>query len=479
MTKPTRTRLAGLLIACGSMAALPALAQTNSDPGQSPASPVPLPATPDSTPDSPTEGGLMQRDKLLGTLGGVRPVLEAHGISLNLNETSEVFGSPTGGRATGVIYEGATNISVDLDLEKSIGLSGGTMRISALQIHGRGLSTNDVANLNTISSVEATRATRLYEIWYQQMFAGGKADIRVGQQSADLEFALSSYGGLFTNASFGWPTSSAVSLPGGGSAYPLGVLGARLRLRPADNTTVLLGVFNGSPARPGTNDPQLRNAHGTSFRLDEGYFAIAEAQYTINAEEGATGLAGTYKLGGWYHSRAFTNQFFVNTLNIATDNTGSPVNPNDDWMLYGVADQLVWHAPNTKDGGVGVFARVTGGPGSKNQVNVFANAGVTYKDVFGRENDTVGLGLAWARISDTARANDAAAAAAQPGVFSPIRSSELALELTYQAQVAPWLTVQPVAQYIFNPGGGVVNPNRPDRRIGDAAVFGVRSTIAF
>ncbi|RZK84587.1 MAG: carbohydrate porin, partial [Methylobacterium sp.] len=297
-------------------------------------------------------------------------------------------------------------------------------------------------------------------------------------QSADLEFATSSYGGLFTNASFGWPTSFAVSLPGGGSAYPLGILGARLRLRPTGDTVVLLGVFNGSPARPGTNDPQLRNAHGTSFRLNDGYFAIGEVQYAINGDSGETGLPGTYKLGGWYHSRAFTNQFFVNTLAVA-DNIGSPTNPNDNWTLYGVVDQLVWHAPGTKDGGVGMFARVTGGPGSKNQVNVFANAGVTYKGAFGRENDTVGLGLAWARVSDTARANDAAAAAASPGVFSPVRSSEVALELTYQAQVAPWLTVQPVAQYIFNPGGGVVNTNRPDRRVGDAAVFGVRTTIAF
>ncbi|MDP9095123.1 MAG: carbohydrate porin [Pseudomonadota bacterium] len=481
MIDPIRTRLAGVLIVCGALAVSPSRAQTNSDPGQSPASPEPVPAAPVTTPmeETTTGGGLMQRDKLLGTFGGVRPVLEAHGIVLTLSETSEVLGNPTGGRATGVIYEGATNASLDIDMEKAVGVSGGTMRISALQIHGRGLSTNYVGNLNVVSSVEATRSSRLYEIWYQQMLFEGKADIRVGQQSADLEFALTSYGGLFTNSSFGWSSLFSVSLPGGGSAYPLGVLGARMRLRPREDTTILLGVFNGNPARPGTNDPQLRDAQGTSFRLNDGYFAIGEVQYAINGGEKATGLAGTYKLGGWYHSRAFTNQFFVSTLGIASNNTGSPGRPNDDWILYGVADKLVWSAPGTKDGGVGVFARVMGGPGSRNQINVFANAGATYKGVFGRENDTVGLGLAWARISDTARANDAALAAASPLGFSPIRSSEVTLELTYQAQVSPWLTLQPVAQYVFNPGGGVVNPGRPDRRVGDAAVFGIRTVVAF
>ena len=471
----------GLALAlCG---ALPftAMAQTNSGPDQSPASPEPVPAAPSQVQNpigASVEAGTPENEKLLGSLGGVRPILEAHGITLNLIETSEVLGNATGGRATGLIYEGVTNVSVDVDMEKAIGLSGGTMRISALQIHGRGLSTNYVSNLNVISSAEATRATRLYEAWYQQTFFGGVADIRVGQQSADLEFAISSYGGLFVNASFGWPTSFAVSLPGGGPAYPLGVLGARLRVRPRDDTTVLLAVFNGSPARPGFNDPQLRNAHGTSFRLDDGVFAIGEVQYAINGSDAATGLPGTYKLGGWYHSRAFTNQFFVQTVGSATT-VATFNNPNDDWSLYGVADQLVWKQPGSKDGGVGVFARVAGAPGGRNQVNVFANAGTTYKGVFGRENDTVGLGLAWARISDTSRANDAAAAAASPGTFMPVRSSELALELTYQAQVTPWMVVQPVAQYIFNPGGGIVNPDRPTRRIGDAAVFGARTTITF
>ena len=33
------------------------------------------------------------------------------------------------------------------------------------------------------------------------------------------------------------------------------------------------------------------------------------------------------------------------------------------------------------------------------------------------------------------------------------------MELTYQAQVTPWLSVQPDVQYIFNPSGGVLNPN--------------------
>lgn len=488
MTLSTRVWFVAAFTTCVATVPPAAMAQTNDGPAQSDASPRVLPGTASDT-QSPvasnpetssgaSPGGLFERDKLLGPLGGVRPTLEAHGVTLNLNETSEVLGNVSGGRATGLVYEGVTNISADIDGEKAFGVPGGTIRISALQIHGRGLSTNYVDNLNVVSSAEATRATRLFELWYQQKFFGGKADIRVGQQSADLEFGLSAYGGLFVNGSFGWPTSFAVSLPAGGPAYPLASLGARLRLQPTADTTVLLAVFNGNPARPGSGDPQIRNAHGTSFRLNDGVFAIGEVQYAVNGGSEATGLPGTYKLGGWYHSRAFTNQFFVSTIGSANANP-TAANPNDDWSFYGVADQLVWRVPGSTDGGVGVFGRLAGAPGGRNQINVFANAGVTYKGIAGRAADTVGLGLAWARISDTSRANDAAAAAASPGSFFPVRSSEVAIELTYQAQIAPWWAVQPTAQYVFNPGGGIVNPDRPNRRIGDAAILGIRTTIAF
>ena len=61
----------------------------------------------------------------------------------------------------------------------------------------------------------------------------------------------------------------------------------------------------------------------------------------------------------------------------------------------------------------------------------------------------------------------------------PVRSGEAVLELTYQHKLAEWWQVQPDFQYIFNPGGGIANPILPTRRIGDAAVLGLRSVVTF
>ena len=61
----------------------------------------------------------------------------------------------------------------------------------------------------------------------------------------------------------------------------------------------------------------------------------------------------------------------------------------------------------------------------------------------------------------------------------PVRSSESYLELTYQYQAAPWLLLQPDVQYVYGPGGGVANPLARGRRVGNEAVFGLRTSIAF
>ena len=429
------------------------------------------PAAPATTPD-----GLWERPTLLGDVGGVRSALARYGVSIGLIETSEVFGNATGGIRQGVIYEGLTQVSLGVDLEKAVGLQGGLINVTAFQIHGRGLSIDNVNNLSVTSSIEATRATRLFEWWYQQSFLGGKVDVKVGQQSADLEFMTSQFGGLFVNASFGWPTLAAVDLPAGGPAYPLATPGVRLRVRPNDNWAGLLGVFNGDPAGPGDGDPQRRNASGTTFNLSGGVFVIGEVQYALNPGETATGLPGTYKFGAWYNSNASDNQFFTNGPISVSDPV--PRRLRNNYSVYAVADQLVWRPAGVKDGGAGVFMRAMGAPGDRNLVNVFVNGGVTYKGGFGRENDTVGLGVSWTRISDTVRAGDAAFAQAT-GTFLPRRSGETVLELSYQAQVAPWLVVQPDLQYVFRPGGGTVDPLRGDKRIGDAFILGARTAITF
>ncbi len=465
-----------------------ALALAQSAPPVLPGAPEAREATPGgqtaSKPSEQTATGLWDRANLFGTLGGLRPALSAVGLTFGVQETSEVLGNAAGGVRRTVVYEGLTQVSVGLDTDVAFGLPGGTFNVSGYQIHGRGLSVNALGNnLHTVSSLEAGRGTLLFELWYEQALFGKTVAIRAGQFAADQEFMISQYAGLFINHTFGWSTQPSTNLPSGGPSYPLAAPGIRVRVAPRNDLAVLAAVFNGDPAGPGRLTPQQRDPTGTAFRTRDGVFAVAELQYLRNQGDGAAGLPGSYKVGGWYNSQLFADQRRT-SLGASLAAFGANVGEQPaarlrrgNYGLYAVVDQAVWQRPSARDQAIGVFARVMGSPGDRNLVNVYVDAGMTFKGMLpNRPADTAGLGVAYARISDTASKLDSDMAAT---VRTPIRRHETVLEATYQAQIAPWWQVQPFAQYVFNLSGGVLNPENPAKRLGDAAVFGMRAAITF
>jgi len=462
-----------------SPSAEPVQGPTEGNPPAAPAARAASPGGATNAGENATEQPFANR--LLGDPGGVRTKLAGYGVSLGLTEQSEVLGNLTGGVRRGAVYEGVTSLGLGIDTEKAFGLAGGTFNITAFQFHGRGLTTSNVPTLAALTGVEQTvRDFRLFELWYEQVLLDKRLAIRVGQLSADQEFIVTQYGGLFLNSGYGFPTLAASDLPSGGPAYPLATPGARVKIVPNESLAVLVGVFNGNPAGRGLGDPQRRGSSGTAFRVNDGTFAIAEVQYGINQGENAPGLPGTYKLGVWYNSLAFSDLRFSYTGQSLANpaNTAAARSRRHNYSIYAVADQLVWKKPGTTDGGIALFARAMGAPPDRNLVDMFVQGGVTYKAPFaGRENDTVGLAASWAHIGRNASKLDTDTIEFT-GQVIPVRQSETQLELSYQAQLAPWFQLQPDVQYAFNPGGGLLNA-RNGRRVGDAAVLDLRATITF
>jgi porin len=432
---------------------------------------------------------LYRTNLLLGDMGGLREELAKYGMSIAIQETSEVLGNVTGGTHKGADYDGLTQMLLQLDTQRAFGWYGGTLNISALQVHGRSLSEDNLQTLQTASGIEADRSTRLWELWYQQKFLEeDRLDIKIGQQSLDQEFMVNQNAAYLINTMFGWPLVPSEDLPGGGPAYPLSALGVRLRARPIDPLTFLLGVFNGSPVSNNMGDPQKVNASGTSFPVHGGVLVIGEMQFTypslgsmINANE-AEPLARTYKLGFWYDSENFADQQFDNNgLSLANPaSNGVPLNHHGDFSVYATADQLVWVDPHEGDRTINLFARVLGAPqANRNMVTFSANAGLTFHEPFlHRDFDTLAIGMGFGKISGADAAMDKATAF-YTGTYVPIRGSETYLEITYQYQATPWLQIQPDVQYVFTPGGGLADPNNPGHVIGNELVLGVRTNILF
>ena len=458
--------------------------------------PLSVPTNTDATNPDGTQGysgflGDLQRTNyLLGDLFGIRTVLAKYGISLAVQETSEVLGNPTGGIHTGVAYDGLTQAILQLDTARAFGWYGGVLNISALQIHGRNLSADDLQTLQTSSGIEADRATRLWEAWYDQKFLDeDRADIKIGQQSVDQEFIYSPNAAYFVNTSFGWPLVPSVDLPGGGPAYPLSDLGVRLRFRPINSVTILAGVFNGSPASSADGDPQHVDATGATFPLNGGTLSFVELQYTYPAVgslvypgDGAP-LGHTYRVGFWYDSERFADQRFdTNGGSLAAArSTGNPLQHRGDYSIYAVADQMIWRNARSPNRAISVFGRIMGTPeADRNLADLSLNAGIVYHGPFlSRLTDTVALGMGYAHVSHAATALDRDIAAAAPGTYNAVRTSETYVELTYQYQVHPWWQLQPDLQYIFNPGGGITDASDPTRKVGSELVLGLRTNVLF
>jgi porin len=431
---------------------------------------------------------LWQRDKLTGDWGGERTALKNDdGVEINLNYIGETLGDVSGGMKHGFVYQGRAELSVDADLGKSLGWNGGLFHVTGYQIQrtSGGIGANFTGSLGDPSNIEARSTTRLFTLWLQQSLLDDKVSVRFGQLAADDEFLTSPTAANLINGTFGWADLMAANLPSGGPAYPLATPGIRVQVNPAPGFSVLAGAFSGNPAGSDcSGDAQACNRHGTTFSLSGGTLWIAEIQYGINQGEQATGLPEIYKLGVWYQNGSFADQHYGldssgALVSLASSASVAPENHSGDEGIYAVADRMFWRATD-KSRSLSGFLRTGVAPSDRNLVSFYADGGLGYAGLIpGRAQDILTFGVSYARIS-----GDAADLDRDQRVFGtpgyPVRDQETVFELSYLAQITPWLTVLPDIQYIAHPGGFAPNPNDPSGgAIPDALVVGVRTSIAF
>ena len=155
--------------------------------------------------------------------------------------------------------------------------------------------------------------------------------LEVWPAAADAEFFYSDLSQIFLQSD--WPTIGAVNLPGGGPAYPLSAVGARIKYEFPKDASLLFAIFNGDPAPPCPNtDPDTCNRYGLNFRLSDPAFLMGEFQWRRNRGKDDKGLATTLKIGGWYHLGQFVDQQFTNNgmLLANTASNGMPLMHRDD-----------------------------------------------------------------------------------------------------------------------------------------------------
>ena len=455
----------------------------------------------DAAPKTPP---LWEGEYATGDWSGMRTLLADHGVIFNFTYVGDPIGVVSGGIKRGVFYNGFLDLGTDIDLEKLAGWKGGKFHVNGFHPHGENGSANYVGDIGTFSNIEAYDTYRLYELWVEQSFFEDRFSLRVGQITFDSEFAvLDAYGGLFVQSGFGAPEAFSANLPL--PVFPNAAPGIRLRVEPLKGFAIQAAVFDGNVAPGLTPDPSPNaavstefNRHGTHWALrpDEGALWVGEVSYRFNQvpeeELSATrtsaddrplgtpaapiaparGLAGSYEAGVVYHTDGFADIYGVTLADIGS--SLAPATARDrgaNYAIYANIEQELWREPGSETQGVGAFAHAVWMPPDRNFLDLSIEGGLHWRGALpGRDKDALGLGVAFIKISDRV-ASAVRAANRRDGTSQSVPDFEATIELVYRYQAAPWLSIQPHAQYVIQPGG------TGDR--GNALILGVRTNIAF
>ena len=343
-------------------------------------------------------------------------------VQFKLTYTGEAWDN-RGGAQTVTNYMQSLDGSLSIDADK-LGWRGARFYMEAVGIAGHSLISESgaLSGPSAIDGLAAVNTFRLYQAYYEQRIF--RTDVLLGIYDLQTQFASTRPMDLFFNRSFAWSTPLTFSGLQGGlnlPLYPNSQLGLRIKHEINEQLSVKFGLLNAqadNPNGPWNTDVQFNNKWGA--------LAIGEVDYSP--------VARTKIMAGYW---ALTGKF---TSGDRFNADGTP------HQYYGTSGGYLGAATRvyTIDGGraVDVFANYGFANPDANAVNQSLSAGMTVTGLFDtRPHDRFGLAIGYLHVS-------------QDSFFArfPFNATyEVPIELTYRAQIADWLTVQPNIQYIHNP----------------------------
>jgi porin len=205
------------------------------------------------------------------------------------------------------------------------------------------------------------------------------------------------------------------------------------------------------------NDPDHPRRTRIRFDDKDGAFNMVEVGWL--PEAGNDQFKGHAKLafGLWGYTVREDDQLDV--ANIDAGNSAGPARKRRSQGGYLLGERTFYRVDD--DRFVSGFGRYSWTDGDSSPLKDALSLGIHVKGPLAARPDDI-LGLAWTRASLSSNFRQATRIY---GDDLPTRS-ESAWELTYRAQLTPWLAIQPNAQWVRNPGG-LVGP-------GNARLIGVR-----
>jgi len=403
-------------------------------------------ASPAESSESASSESFESESNLSGNWDGVRSTLLEKGISIGIANTGDLLANSRGVSAD-VRYANLLETSLTADMDKLVGLSGGSLYIMALGTHGKDLG-EKIGSITAPSNLAANDTFKLFEAWYEQTFFNERIGILAGLYAVDSEFDAKGTADVFLNGAFGTGLDLSETGLNGPSIFPVTALGVRVRAHITEEITLRAAVLDGVPG-------DLDHPRGTQIGLKDGdgLLILNELNYQPQAFDFLR-----LGVGSWLYTADFDDL-------ADTRPNGDSLRRDGSYGVYGFVEGVIFSEPDAADQGLSGFLRIGGADEDVNRIGTFYGAGLVYTGLIpSRDDDVLGLGV-------TVGINGGKYERAVNSAGGSVKDAEIALELTYRAQIMPWLSFQPVLQYYIHPG--------TDPALNDSIVGGFRYGINF
>lgn len=375
----------------------------------------------------------LDRSTMTGDWEGNRSRLTAQGIKISGDYSGETVYNAHGGKQRGTRYSQNIKLGAQFDLGKLLDLeSGGKVQLTINDRRGNDGSGDLVGNRLPVQENYGGLYTRLTELSYENSVFTPALNVKLGFMAMGNDLGGLSSGILcnFLNAGFcGHPL--AMSGGSGWGNYPNAHLGATARYRFSPSFAVQVAAFKVDTASNG----QSSSAWHVTPKDSTGNILPIEAIYNRLGD-----MPGEYRIGYYYDT---SDAQRIGSDQQVAGREGS----------YLLMDQTIWNSAAVSGRNVRAFGQFSNASASASPFRRWYSAGMALKKPFAsRPNDTIAIGYGRAVFNSRSRDVQQDAALDNGQDFPDLASGEGLVEMTYGAQVAPWLTIRPSLQYIIEPG---------------------------
>lgn len=336
-------------------------------------------------------------------------------LHLVVEQVSEVWGDALRGFEGRLSYTGLLTVGAELDLEAAGWIRGASVGAFALFIQGQDISSERIGDAGVVSNIAGEQSVRLFTAWYMHRWLDDRIRAKLGILAIDDDFLLLESSLLFVNSGFGLAQTIALNIPA--PVYPLGALGAMVRVRPAPEFALQFGIYDGNAGDESTN----RHVGGLDLSGDQGATLLLEVDWQPSSAEVRAALGGMLHLGQLPSQAASGEERGLAALYLMAEQQLLAVGAGALWgfthVSVAVPSQLTVAAAH-----VDLGLTVGGG-------------------LWSRPDDRLGLAVAFTRFGRLHVEEERRMG--RPGT-----ADEWVFELTYELLLLPWISVQPTGQFI-------------------------------